>query len=90
MNSLEIEGGYNLKGVINPQGAKNEALQVICSVLLTNEKIIIENIPDILDVRMWLKGYILQQHLLGPIRSSDDLTDQGRTTSIEEVRYLLL
>ena len=50
MNSLEIEGGYNLKGVINPQGAKNEALQVICSVLLTNEKIIIENIPDILDV----------------------------------------
>ena len=50
MNSLEIEGGYNLKGVINPQGAKNEALQVICSVLLTNEKVIIENIPDILDV----------------------------------------
>ena len=50
MNSLEIEGGYNLKGVINPQGAKNEALQVICSVLLTNEKVVIENIPDILDV----------------------------------------
>ena len=50
MNSLEIDGGYNLKGVINPQGAKNEALQVICSVLLTNEKVIIENIPDILDV----------------------------------------
>ena len=50
MNSLEIEGGYNLKGIINPQGAKNEALQVICSVLLTNEKVIIENIPDILDV----------------------------------------
>ena len=50
MNSLEIDGGYSLKGVINPQGAKNEALQVICSVLLTNEKVIIENIPDILDV----------------------------------------
>tara|TARA_Y100000741_G_C18240799_1_gene553594 strand:+ start:163 stop:1470 length:1308 start_codon:yes stop_codon:yes gene_type:complete len=50
MNSLEIDGGYKLKGVINPQGAKNEALQVICSVLLTNEKVIIENIPDILDV----------------------------------------
>ena len=50
MNSLEIEGGYKLKGVINPQGAKNEALQVICSVLLTEEKVIIENIPDILDV----------------------------------------
>ena len=50
MNSLVIDGGYSLKGVINPQGAKNEALQVICSVLLTNEKVIIENIPDILDV----------------------------------------
>ncbi|MBK77825.1 MAG: UDP-N-acetylglucosamine 1-carboxyvinyltransferase [Flavobacteriaceae bacterium] len=50
MNSLEIDGGYSLKGVINPQGAKNEALQVICSVLLTNEKVVIENIPDILDV----------------------------------------
>jgi len=50
MNSLEIEGGYKLKGVINPQGAKNEALQVICSVLLTEDKVIIENIPDILDV----------------------------------------
>ena len=50
MNSLEIDGGYSLKGVINPQGSKNEALQVICSVLLTNEKVVIENIPDILDV----------------------------------------
>ena len=50
MNSLEIDGGYKLKGVINPQGAKNEALQVICSVLLTDEKVVIENIPDILDV----------------------------------------
>jgi len=50
MNSLEIEGGFKLKGVINPQGAKNEALQVICSVLLTEDKVIIQNIPDILDV----------------------------------------
>jgi len=50
MNSLEIEGGYKLKGVINPQGSKNEALQVICSVLLTEDTVIIENIPDILDV----------------------------------------
>tara|TARA_B100001564_G_scaffold353232_1_gene361855 strand:- start:492 stop:1799 length:1308 start_codon:yes stop_codon:yes gene_type:complete len=50
MNSLEIDGGYSLKGEINPQGAKNEALQIICSVLLTNKKVVIENIPDILDV----------------------------------------
>jgi len=50
MNSFEIEGGYRLSGEITPQGAKNEALQVICAVLLTSEKIIIHNIPDILDV----------------------------------------
>ena len=50
MASFRIEGGHKLKGSITPQGAKNEALQVICAVLLTSEKIIINNIPDILDV----------------------------------------
>jgi len=45
-----IEGGCRLKGEIIPQGAKNEALQVICATLLTSEKVIIHNIPDILDV----------------------------------------
>ena len=50
MNSLKIEGGYKLKGIINPQGSKNEALQIICSVLLTDKKVVIKNIPDILDV----------------------------------------
>lgn len=50
MASFIIEGGCSLKGDIIPQGAKNEALQVICAVLLTPEEVIIENIPDILDV----------------------------------------
>ncbi|CAL2087144.1 UDP-N-acetylglucosamine 1-carboxyvinyltransferase [Tenacibaculum sp. 190524A05c] len=50
MASFKIEGGHKLKGVIKPQGAKNEALQVICAVLLTPEKVIINNIPDIIDV----------------------------------------
>jgi len=50
MNSLKIEGGYKLKGIINPQGSKNEALQIICSVLLTDKKVVIKNIPNILDV----------------------------------------
>ncbi|WP_029904092.1 UDP-N-acetylglucosamine 1-carboxyvinyltransferase [Prevotella sp. 10(H)] len=50
MASFIIEGGCKLKGEITPQGAKNEALQVICAVLLTPEEVIIENIPDILDV----------------------------------------
>ncbi|MCD7938178.1 MAG: UDP-N-acetylglucosamine 1-carboxyvinyltransferase [Tannerellaceae bacterium] len=51
MGSLIIEGGYKLAGEITPQGAKNEALQVICAVLLTDEKVTIHNIPDILDVK---------------------------------------
>lgn len=45
-----IEGGHRLKGEITPQGAKNEALQVICATLLTDEEVRIQNIPDILDV----------------------------------------
>ena len=51
MASFEIEGGHSLHGVIIPQGAKNEALQVLCAVLLTKEEIIIDNVPDIADVR---------------------------------------
>ena len=50
MESFIIEGGHLLKGTITPQGAKNEALQVICATLLTTEKVEIRNIPDILDV----------------------------------------
>lgn len=51
MASFRIEGGKKLNGDIIPQGAKNEALQVLCATLLTSEEVIIENIPDILDVR---------------------------------------
>lgn len=50
MTSFIIEGGRQLKGEITPQGAKNEALQVICAVLLTDEEVTIHNIPHILDV----------------------------------------
>ncbi len=50
MSSFEIRGGKQLKGEIIPQGAKNEALQIICATLLTPEEVIIENIPDIRDV----------------------------------------
>jgi UDP-N-acetylglucosamine 1-carboxyvinyltransferase len=50
MSSFIIEGGHSLNGNITPQGAKNEALQVICATLLTQEEVVIENIPDILDV----------------------------------------
>jgi UDP-N-acetylglucosamine 1-carboxyvinyltransferase len=50
MSSFKIKGGNRLRGEIIPQGSKNEALQVICATLLTPEKIIIRNIPDITDV----------------------------------------
>ncbi|MBK9454972.1 MAG: UDP-N-acetylglucosamine 1-carboxyvinyltransferase [Bacteroidetes bacterium] len=55
MNSFEITGGVKLKGEIAPQGAKNEALQVICAVLLTNQKVTIHNIPDIRDVNFLIE-----------------------------------
>jgi UDP-N-acetylglucosamine 1-carboxyvinyltransferase len=50
MSSFQIEGGHRLSGSITPQGAKNEALQVICAVLLTSQPVTISNIPDIVDV----------------------------------------
>ncbi len=50
MGSFQIEGGHRLKGDIIPQGAKNEALQILCAVLLTDETVTLSNIPDIIDV----------------------------------------
>jgi UDP-N-acetylglucosamine 1-carboxyvinyltransferase len=50
MSSFQIEGGHKLKGEITAQGAKNEALQILCATLLTPEEVIISNIPDIIDV----------------------------------------
>ena len=51
MGSFQIEGGHRLKGVITPQGAKNEALQILSAVLLTEDTVVISNIPDIEDVK---------------------------------------
>ena len=51
MSVFEINGGKKLSGELIPQGAKNEALQVICAVLLTDDEVTIHNIPDILNRR---------------------------------------
>lgn len=51
MASFIIEGGHELSGSIKPQGAKNEALEVICAVLLTRAEVVMENVPEILDVK---------------------------------------
>jgi UDP-N-acetylglucosamine 1-carboxyvinyltransferase len=50
MSTFIIEGGYKLKGDLTPQGAKNEALQIICATILTDQDVLIENIPEIRDV----------------------------------------
>jgi UDP-N-acetylglucosamine 1-carboxyvinyltransferase len=50
MASFKIEGGHKLSGTITPQGAKNEVLQILCAVLLTSERVLVNNVPDIIDV----------------------------------------
>ena len=50
MASLKIKGGCKLQGDIMPQGAKNEAMQILCACLLTEERVTIHNLPDILDI----------------------------------------
>ena len=70
MGAFEIFGGKKLKGEITPQGAKNEALQVINAVLLTSEKVIINNIPDIVDVNKLID-------LLSTLGVKTEKIDQG-------------
>ncbi len=79
MGTFQITGGKKLKGELTPQGAKNEALQIICATLLTNEKVTISNVPDIVDVNKLIDiladlGVSIQRH--GPGKFSfkaDDL-----------------
>lgn len=54
MRSFEVTGGNKLHGEITPQGAKNEALQILCAVLLTPKEVVVHNVPDIIDVRQLL------------------------------------
>lgn len=77
MSSFEIKGGCRLSGEIVPQGAKNEALQVICAVLLTKEPVVIENIPDIRDVNKLID---MLMRLGVKVRQLDGGSDEfGRT-----------
>jgi UDP-N-acetylglucosamine 1-carboxyvinyltransferase len=73
MSSFEITGPCRMSGEITPQGAKNEALQVICATLLTSEEVIIDNVPDILDVNnliALLRKMGVEVRYLGPNRYS--------------------
>ena len=55
MSIFEVRGGKKLSGEITPQGAKNEALQIISAVLLTSEEVVLNNIPDIIDVNLLIE-----------------------------------
>ncbi|PID94997.1 MAG: UDP-N-acetylglucosamine 1-carboxyvinyltransferase [Bacteroidales bacterium] len=82
MSSFIIEGGHQLNGVIEPQGAKNEALQVICATVLTKQEVVIENIPEILDIKnliQLLKDIGVEVHRLskGKYSFKADLLDDA-------------
>src|ERR1700760_2211248 len=84
-NAFEIIGGKKLKGSIVPQGAKNEALQIISAVLLTPEKVTVSNIPDILDVNLLID--LLQEMGVKIDRSQRDVcTFQADTVDIDYLR----
>ncbi len=83
MKSFEVTGGRKLHGDITPQGAKNEALQVLCAVLLTPEEVVISNIPDIIDVRLLIG--ILADLGVAVKRTADD-TYSFRAASINTDR----
>ena len=72
MATFIVNGGRSLKGEITPQGAKNEALQVICAILLTSEKVTIRNIPDISDVKMLIE--LIRSMGVKVTRESDSVT----------------
>lgn len=84
MSVFKIEGGHRLKGDIIPQGAKNEALQVICAVLLTSKKITISNIPDIRDVNKLI-------FILGELGVKiEKITDNTYTFQADEINLSYL
>ena len=58
MAVFRVEGGHRLKGELVPQGAKNEALQILSAVLLTPERVVVHNVPDILDVMKLVECWV--------------------------------
>jgi len=82
MGTFKIEGGIRLKGEVIPQGAKNEALQILCAVLLTPEKVTINNIPDIIDVNKLITllgnlGVKIQHNGKGSVTFQSDEVNVG-------------
>lgn len=84
MGTFEITGGKKLKGDLVPQGAKNEALQILCAVLLTPEKVIIKNVPDIIDVNKLID---LLKDLGVAVEKLDDTTYSFQADKVD-IEYL--
>ena len=90
MSSFVIEGGHRLSGTIRPQGAKNEALQVISAILLTGEKVTISNVPEILDIRNLIlllesMGVKVTRHEKGVYTFQADEIDTDYISSVDFV-----
>ena len=84
MSCFEVKGGKKLFGEITPQGAKNEALQIISAVLLTSEKVTINNIPDITDVNLQIE--LLHELGVKVDRTSrDTCTFQADTVNVDHL-----
>ena len=82
MGTFKIQGGIRLKGDVTPQGAKNEALQILCAVLLTDKKVTINNIPDIVDVNKLITllgnlGVKIQKNGQGSVTFQSDDVNVG-------------
>lgn len=91
MGAFEIYGGNKLKGEVIPQGAKNEALQVLCAVLLTGEKVTISNVPDIVDVNKLINllqamGVRVEKVEKGTYNFKADKIDKAYLTSEDFVK----
>ena len=80
MNSFKIIGGKSLKGEVTPQGAKNEALQILCAVLLTEDELIVENIPDIKDVNLLIN---LLEGIGVDVKKINDTTYKFKSNNID-------
>ena len=84
MTTFKVKGGHKLKGEIYPQGAKNEALQVLCAVLLTSEEVVMKNVPDIIDVNILIN---LLKNLNVKVKKIDSSTYSFKAENVN-INYL--
>ena len=84
MTTFKVTGGHKLKGELHPQGAKNEALQVLCAVLLTSDEILMKNVPDIVDVNILIN---LLKDLNVEVKKIDSSTYTFKAENVN-IKYL--